>query len=861
MHARWTLVLCVSTVCCQEFVEIELPEVEDAKAVIVVLQGPDGVEMYAGPGLTQQGETPDERYVVTALYYDEDYDTLQIAPGMLLPAKSGEPTRPLPIPPIETRRTKLDVPAWEVLDEIPADVAMLRIRAFDIETCANTNGCTTDPFADPERLRCTIPCEGAVDVVAPMEPTLPTEPAPPSLRPCPEHFTETVVNGIETCDPPPRPSSSCPDGETVFYGGTECERIGTPCPVGWRTDLPPDAIRVAAGESIAAAIASAPPGATIELDAATFVESVTVATDLRIVGACPEQTRIRGAITIRGAVTVEDLTVSDAEFAVAVRDGSASLTGVRIERADIGIAVLDDAALGADRVLVRETERFGLRAAGSVSIDELRIDDCASNCATFDGASGGVHGLVLTTQRASHGVFNRGGSIAFSNIGIYGPVRLGFGADGSSTSTVTGMVVRDISGAHASAVIAAAAGTTVRLEDVYVANVEDPTNEGSGFGINMVDGASANVTRGRFENVSGIGMHAINEEARIDARDILVHDISGSGHTTGVLISVEAHGVFERVAVFDVSDRPANGFAAHGPDTTIMLDDVRAERVTGHGLLQVATASVTLERAHFERCDQSAATFHGVAHLEDVRIVDDGTVATGSCINTNDEAWLDVSRLHITGCRRHSFIAHASTVQLRDITITDISEAPNTDATVAYGVHAHNDDGDLFLLERAHFERIAGGVVFARGFGQTEVNDVRIRDVDERGIRLDQADGAMIRAIAIERAARFGLVLRSTHGVSARHVSVEGTKLIGEEGGGIFFDSASGSLSSFVSRDNATQGILLQERIGSLTPFGVSGGDVVGNDIGVQYPDTFDVRHLLYNVRLDNTSDELREDS
>src|SRR2546430_5238466 len=94
--------------------------------------------------------------------------------------------------------------------------------------------------------------------------------------------------------------------------------------------------------TIQAAVAAAPAGATIAIEAGTYTGSVTLGKDVSLIGRCPAQVTLQGAAATTPGIassghtaTIRGLTITDFEVAVSADAGA--------------IVVVEDAVLEANR--------------------------------------------------------------------------------------------------------------------------------------------------------------------------------------------------------------------------------------------------------------------------------------------------------------------------------------------------------------------------------------------------------------------------------------------------------------------------------------------------------------------------------
>ncbi len=172
---------------------------------------------------------------------------------------------------------------------------------------------------------------------------LPAEPAPPVFTPCPDGWSERVIDDLVVCEPYPDGRRDCDVGEVHLPGEPGCARIGSACPAdGFPASLPeaPDVRFVRAGAR-GTGTRSAPYGAIGEALAAvaleglvvvapgTYREDLVLTRPVTLLGACASETVVEGrgsevaVIGVEGAFsTVRDLTVRGGRYGIHAQFGA-----------------------------------------------------------------------------------------------------------------------------------------------------------------------------------------------------------------------------------------------------------------------------------------------------------------------------------------------------------------------------------------------------------------------------------------------------------------------------------------------------------------------------------------------------------
>jgi hypothetical protein len=544
--------------------------------------------------------------------------------------------------------------------------------------------------------------DGGFDVPPPDPPAPPDPPVPPVLTPCPEGWVEAPPeepDGVATCDPWPDGDPAalpvltpCPDGwrevtdpdlgivtcdpwpeggaeecaavdGAHFPGEAGCTRVGAACTGDpWASDLPSaGTIRfvlagAAAGgtgaraspfATIGEAVAGASAGTVVAVSKGTFDEEVLLPAGVTLWGACVAETVIApsspddesGAVVVRTpSVTIRNLRVSGAHPGILVSGSDAHLDAfaVVVSGADgRGIWVVDGAAFAGDTVVVRGTVPRATDGQLGRGIDVRRGATATLRRAVLQGNHDtgllvSDAGSVLSVTDAAVLDTRPSTADATSGNGIW--AQAGGRAEGSRLV---------VDRAHNVAVVAFAAGASLRLEDLVVRDTLGPSATLFGRGMELTEGASAEITRALFDRNELVGASAWNAGSALSLTDTVIRDTSGArtpdGDGWGLMVREGAHIEGTRVGL-----ARNTGFGVVGFDrgSTIRLEDVTVAGTSpvrngtlGHGLNAQGGARAEVVRGTFRGSQEagiSAIQPDTLVSLDRVRVEDTAGIAAAS---------------------------------------------------------------------------------------------------------------------------------------------------------------------------------------------------------------------------------------
>lgn len=380
------------------------------------------------------------------------------------------------------------------------------------------------------------------------------------IAPCPPGTREAL--GSEACAPvgvaacaagfephpsgwgcrPVMPKTACVGATREALGQTACVAVGDcaaafpPAGATYFVDaaLPDGSVDATHHKSIAAALAAAPAGATIAVEAGRYAESLLVTKDVTIVGRCPAQVVIEGA---------------DVEPVVKVLDRRLSLRGVTLSRG-----------------------RRGLRAEGPARVtlaDAVIEDSLVAGIDAFDGPEIEAARVVVRGTRE----------------GAAGQITNGVLADFATVRLVDSVVA-----GAADAGIGVTGGGSARLERSVVRDPVPRSDRVGGSAVRAFLGARVDLVEGALVGARGVAIVAGSRSTRIGLERSSVVDTrldDRPGLETSTSVSVQ-DGASLSMTDVTVADVPGSAIAVRKPDTkgtltrTVVVN-VTADRITGGG--------------------------------------------------------------------------------------------------------------------------------------------------------------------------------------------------------------------------------------------------------------------------------------
>lgn len=530
----------------------------------------------------------------------------------------------------------------------------------------------------------------------------PSAPALPSFLPCPEGWTEALVEdgAFAVCEPPS--GDPCPPGQVRFVDSSECVPAGDPCPSGDFAAPPPGsgAVYVRAGASgdgsmaspygsIQLAIQRAPPGAVVLVAKGTYDEAIDLYGGVRVIGACAAETilapsagvRLDARYAVRAAELGSGLANVTLRPSAALSGvhitGELTLEGVVMDGVSDAGALVEGGSLTARALVVRDvavtTDLFGRAIAAedaTVSIER----------AIFERCPGG--GIVASTGAS---VSARAIVVRDSGQGIAGGPQLL--AQGGGVLDVAGSLLEDAVGTG----LVATNGGVLRADQLVIRRMRR-------------DAAAGMVASGAL----------LRSGSRLEGRRLRVEDVDvfGLGFVEGAAAELEDFYV-ARVARTDLEA----GFAL----------TARGDLVVRRGWLSGAETVGLLSDGR------------GVFDLEDLSVSDSGSTAHYSNALSLLDARGSIRRVHVRGVRGAGLVAYgeAADLTLEDVRVEDVE--PGQDLMRGRGIEVR--DG-AFRIARARVERTREVGVLAYYGAALEVTDLAVRDTRERACAETTCAGA-----------------------------------------------------------------------------------------------------------------------
>ncbi len=687
-----------------------------------------------------------------------------------------------------------------------------------------------------------------------------TPPLPPAvidLRPCPAGAMEVTEGGAIHCVLDEGP---CPAGEIRFPGsGDDCVPISRPCPEGdfaernieysplyVRLGATGNGTRDAPFGSIAEALAAAEPMTEVLLAKGTYDGPITIPDGVAVTGACAAETIIRGPAGEDGVIRSEtqsdisDVTIRADNVAFVVRRGSLFAEDVLVERAKLaaGIAI-GPGILVVTRVHVKEIvpREDGAEAGffavegGIVQLNSGVIESARVGVQVESGGDARLEQMVLSGPRGAV----QGVSVDDGDALLHTSVVEGFG---------NGVTVRG-------------EGSTLVVRRTFIRNtVVDPLVETSGRGVQIGEGASAQIEHSELRDIGDIGVLALGETT---LTQVIVRNAGGRAISIGGAdTSVEIDGLLIDHAVehgIRVNDR------AHLRGEDIVIRDVAPDDAGyGAGVDVRAGARADADRVQIDR-----------AHAVGI-VVDGPSMFTGTDLAIRDTASNSVTRhLGVGLAAQHDARAELRNVvieRMRDCAIVSVDDATITASDVwiddvqpraSDGYHGIGAAAELAGIElaRARIGGTAGTSVLSYG-GRITLEDVEIagtelvaEDDPPAGVVAEIGGQVTIDRARVHDVASGILAVGEDSIVTATDIEVDDIGAPCERCGGIglgAFEDAHIELSRFAVRRSALCGVyaaapgLVSLDRGRVAECAVavclaSGSDLSGLETNVEYRD------------------------
>lgn len=397
-------------------------------------------------------------------------------------------------------------------------------------------------------------------------------------------------------------SAECTGATRPRLGATTCVPVGdcdAPFPPAGATYFVDDSYT--AGQidakhfaTIQAAVVAAPSGATIAIEEGTYSGTVTLPKAVTLVGRCAAKVVLNGAgaetpgleVAKKIKTAFRGLTVKDFEVGVSAGGGAdVTLEGLVVEAnrrlgilgADAGTRVL------AKGVVVRGTlpdasGRFGHGAASGFE-GEMTIEDSAITGSSEIGAGAQRDGRITVRRTVVSGVAQRASNDAYG---------WGIGTQTGGQATVVESAILDT---FAGGVVAAEAGTSVRLERSYVRGVgKGPTSGGgtvAAAALAQGKGASLDIVGSTLAGADEAGVF-VTLGAKVSIASSVVRDLEGDPlDGAGIQIGEASTATVSSTAVV------ATTVSAILSAGTLDATDVYVADVAGAGLAARGTAKVS----------------------------------------------------------------------------------------------------------------------------------------------------------------------------------------------------------------------------------------------------------------------------
>lgn len=542
---------------------IELPAVDDAKSVVLLLEGDTSIVEAHQLDAPSRRVSADEAELYTALFYPVALGALGLSEGTV-PLFTGNDGRLLPTATDVFQRTASEKSWRGAMAEDSALYQNFRIPPESPSACAAYGGC----YPDREDRACRIPCP---EPEAPSPPEL-AESMLPALTPCPAGWTEVSGEYAATCAP--RPEESCARGSYPFLGGpcapitAACAADGWPEPPSGRTVFWVRAGAAGTGTqndpfgSIDAALDASPPASIIAIAPGTYGESIALDGGRELLGACAEEVVLTGVIAVSEGV-IAALTV---EGSVGV-DRSLTIEGVRLSGAGLLVSA-PGAEVKATRIVAGGPMGAIDMAAGSL----FRIDDS----------------VLMSTDLIASAVAMVSATATITRTSIFGTVEAIGGA-----LTLGQSVLERLDG-----------GAVLHLSGGTIADGTDLVIRGNGESPAIV-GAPANLTLRKTQIATGLEGVQVSSGASTLLEDVFLSQNDRNGEGAGVRSADGGILVARRMLIVG-SD------AGFWVDNTNVLITASTFRDCSRGVAAGNGTELRVEKSIFREMDKWAITVDGI---------------------------------------------------------------------------------------------------------------------------------------------------------------------------------------------------------------------------------------------------------
>lgn len=803
---------------------IILPGAPGAAATVIVIEadGARRAEALEGDGAGRS--LPDdlgEDWVADILHYDTPLSDLALAPGPLIEAAPGAPSRPLPPfdEAIEVRVEGGRSLGFQSIFEATGPAARFRLAAPDPLACVEAGGCL-DGTPVPS---CRLPCGEPTPPDPPAPPAAPAEPTAPVMTPCPGGWVVLSTPGPTRCSPPPR--LPCADGYIQWSDLEGCVPLGACAPGPFPADLPAGVIHVDANGgggdgSLAApfrtleeALLGATNGATVALARGRYSTPTPVPAGLRVIGACASEVIIDGPLELGPGASLRNLSGNGPWT---VPDGvQVVLQTVALRGAEAKLSV--SGQVQAQELWFEGGRDYGLslEPGARAELDRLVATDV------------GPSALVLRTATAT---LTRGWLAD-----LPGPDA---GIDAAEGSALT---LRAVALVRPSFRGVQVVDSQLSAEDLRIGEGQ-PVEGRGGVGV-QVAGGRATLTRIGIESSRAVGL-LLEERAQVQVRDLVVLTTNERQEDRldgqGLRVEQGARAVVSRA---HVEDSTHYGVLVRGAQARATLSDLTVLRThprasdqgAGTGVAVDQGARVILRRARIQDShDRGLSLFDGATlDAQDLTIEDVASEASsgerGIGLWVAETSTAGVQRYRGTNTRR-ACLEHTSvgTSAFTDVQCQHIRPSPSRERTTA-GLRA---SAGRVSLTRALLQDSKDAGLLVEGLGTVVIaQDLRVEQSEVRGAALALGGELRGERWLISQSGGEGVEAEGAAILDAEHVHIErSAELEDRAGQGLSLQFASVHLRHFAVVDNRDFGVSFVD--GQLL---LEDGLISGHDVGLLY--------------------------
>jgi hypothetical protein len=377
------------------------------------------------------------------------------------------------------------------------------------------------------------------------------------------------------------PSAPCTGATIAVLGKTTCQPLGDcaaafpPAGATHFVDLagPVDATHF---RSVAAALAAAPAGAVIAVAAGEYRETLVAERPVKLVGRCPQLSRLVGPGIIEAGllvgskgVEVDGLAFIGHQYALDLMPGTQVTVSRSLIEGSFGTGILID-QVGASLKLVGSVVRGTLPAGAPDGMGVLALNACSVEI--VDSVFEGNVGAGLYVGQAGAVAKVSGSVIRDTAVDTTGRFGYGINVNHGASLSLTGSA---LVGNHRSGLIVQDADTLVTVTGSVVRGTRNDTSVTYSVGVRVLAGARLALTHSQVTDTNGPSVAAIDPGTEVRVKDSVL------GFNT-----LSTDGDFgQGLYVMDQA-------AAYVDDSALVQNHAEALSVTGAGATALVSRSI-----------------------------------------------------------------------------------------------------------------------------------------------------------------------------------------------------------------------------------------------------------------------------